>query len=125
MKVRVLVVDDDNVIVFLHELMIRESGLSDKPVSFLNGQEALNYVLEDKSGEPILVFLDLNMPVMNGWEFMEALLQLERPEVKVVVVTSSIDEDDRRRSAAYPFVIGFVEKPLSADACRRIMNGLS
>ncbi|HEY1025109.1 MAG TPA: response regulator [Sphingobacteriaceae bacterium] len=120
MRTRVLVVDDDDIVIFLHELMVRESGLSDEPVSFMNGQAALDYILQHRAtDEKYLIFLDLNMPVMNGWELLEELKELSGPEIRVVIVTSSIDADDHKRSENYSFVIGYLEKPLSAEACKR------
>jgi CheY-like chemotaxis protein len=96
--------------------------LSTNPLSALNGQEALDLITnKDSDNSEYLVLLDINMPVMDGWQFLESLGNLNNPpKVNVVIVTSSIDTIDKRKATKYPQVIGFFEKPLTQENCIQI-----
>lgn len=122
MPPKVLIVDDDRIILFLHQIIIKESGLSNSPSSFENGQEALNYLRNELLPEQnAIIFLDLNMPVMDGWELLDALNEpnyLDR--ISVVLVTSSIDPKDREKAKKYPMVKEYIEKPMSIEICKRV-----
>jgi CheY-like chemotaxis protein len=121
-EIKVLIIDDDDVILFLHDLMIRDSGLSQDTESFLRAEHALDY-LESHHAENghYLVFLDINMPGMNGWQFLEYLAKTSyQNKVSVVLVTSSIENADHEKARAYPAVVEYIEKPLSMAICARI-----
>lgn len=111
----VLVVDDDEIILILHKTRVKKMGLHPNPISKTNGLEALNYILSNNfSDTHFLVLLDINMPLMNGWEFLN---ELEKNtmlcRISVAIVTSSIDDADKEMADQYPRVIDFIEKPLS------------
>jgi CheY-like chemotaxis protein len=123
MKMKVLIVDDDEVVLFLHDIMVRESGLSATPLVFNNGSKALAYLNEQtRQDEKYLMLLDINMPVMNGWQLLE---RLERSDMKdrivVVMVTSSIDVNDARKARTFPLVIDYLEKPVTIEVCSRLL----
>jgi CheY-like chemotaxis protein len=119
-NLKVLVIDDDDIVLFLHDLMIRESGLSSNPLSFSNGKAALDHLKENyRITDSYLVFLDINMPVMNGWQFLELIEEL-RYQVTVIIVSSSIDSADYQRAKKYPAVKEYVTKPLTIESCVRI-----
>src|SRR5687768_825867 len=119
MKLNTLIVDDDNMVVFLHKLAVAESGLSNAPGVAHNGREALTYISQHQtSGGYFLVLLDINMPEMNGWGFLDAIQTLNIPTpISVVIVTSSIDHRDRNKASEYAQVIKYVEKPLNSKTC--------
>jgi CheY-like chemotaxis protein len=80
-----------------------------------NGAEA---VQAWKQEDWDVLLMDINMPVMDGWQFLDSLGKLENPPlVHVVIVTSSIDTIDKRKATKYPQVIGFFEKPLTQENC--------
>ncbi|MES2893495.1 MAG: response regulator [Bacteroidota bacterium] len=122
MSVRTLIVDDDKAVRFFHRITVTESALSPEPLSFCDGQEAMDYMDKNfKDGENYLVLLDINMPVMNGWEMLKAIS--EKPysaHVFFAMVTSSVDKADRDKAKAFTQVIDFVEKPISAEECKRL-----
>jgi CheY-like chemotaxis protein len=121
MKLETLIADDDDMVIFLHKIAVVESALSEKPVIARNGSQALDYVLKH-SDTTLLVLLDINMPEMDGWEFLEAIQKLPSPKILVVMVTSSVDSRDRKKAKSYPQVIEYIEKPLTVDTCSYIKN---
>lgn len=120
---KVLLVDDDEVVIFIHTQIAKMSGLDSEPLMFLNGKLAFDFLSNAKPEEKFLVLLDLNMPVWNGWDFLNALKTLNlKDNVFVVIVTSSVDKIDIDRSKTYEQVIDYVEKSLNIEKCKKIMN---
>lgn len=116
MAVKVLIVEDDPMVSFLHEALLVKRDICAHPESFMNGIEAIEYLVNDASGDSdsrYLILLDINMPLMNGWEFLEALEDLEvSKRTEVVIVTSSPDSKDRERAGKCNLVSHYLEKPL-------------
>jgi CheY-like chemotaxis protein len=122
MSVIVLIVDDDEGVRFFHRIIVSQSTLSAEPLSFINGEEVLNY-LDQNSNETdtYLILLDINMPGMNGWDFLDTInVKSYCSQVHIVVVTSSVDRADHEKAKSYTMVIDFVEKPISVEECKRI-----
>lgn len=120
--VKAIIVDDDQSVLFLHELMVQESGFSNLILTFNNAEEALTHLGEGQAdSQPTIVFLDINMPRMNGWDFLN---HLEKSGlfvgVFVVMVTSSINRADREKARSFRHVVDFVEKPLNMETCDRL-----
>ena len=124
MNLKVLLVDDDEVVLFLHDLMIIKSELSTKTIAFKSGITALDFLYQQHSkDERYLIFLDIHMPVMNGWQFLDAIQQSSlQDRVSVVITTSSIDSADHRRAKNYPVITEYLEKPLTAEIFARIKD---
>lgn len=118
----VIIVDDDEMVIFLHKIILKEAGLTDRPVTATNGKEALEYMVKNpKKDEKYLLFLDINMPDMNGWEFLDELKRKSLEDMtRIIIVSSSIDAQDKKRSWTYSNVVDFVEKPLSTDYCKKL-----
>lgn len=124
MRPQVLIVDDDAGVLFLHNLMVRESGISENINTFNSADKGLSFLRSRiENGKKFLVFLDINMPVISGWDFLETLEHLD-PDINVyvVMVTSSVNRSDREKASEYSHVIDFLEKPLTIDTCTEIMN---
>ncbi|WP_158975430.1 response regulator [Cellulophaga sp. L1A9] len=114
MILEILLVDDDPIGQYLHNSMLNKCDVSGQKM-FENGALALKYIMEKKDQEILfLIFLDINMPVMNGWELLEALNKTpSKAAFKVVILTSSIDYSDREKADQHAQVFKFVEKPLT------------
>lgn len=120
MKVETLIVDDDEMVIFLHKIAVVESGLTANPVIAYNGRQALDFINRSENRETVfLVLLDINMPELNGWEFLEAIQSLDA-SIYVVMVTSSVDSRDKKKAKSYKQVIEYMEKPLSINACLQV-----
>ncbi len=109
---KILLVDDDPIFLTLAELAIKKEKNQVEIFKAMNGEEAINFL---KSQSVDIIFLDLNMPVMNGWEFLEALPQIDNWGKQVYVLTSSIDPSDQRKADENPLVTSMLEKPLDKD----------
>ena len=122
MNLKVLIVDDDKMIKLLHTVMVERSKLGSSPQAFSDGKAALDFLnVEYKESEHYLVLLDINMPVMNGWDFLDAVKEKSfANQLHVVMVTSSVDNTDKIKATQYPQVVGFLEKPLKIDNCNYI-----
>jgi CheY-like chemotaxis protein len=123
MNFETLIVDDDEMVVFLHKIAVTESGLTNSPIVAYNGEHALQYI-QSHPAVSYLILLDLNMPQMDGWEFLDAVQETDTP-IYVVVVTSSVDLRDRKKAENYARVIDYFEKPLSVENCKQIKHQMT
>jgi CheY-like chemotaxis protein len=123
---KVFIIDDDPGVIFLHEIIVKESKLNLTPESFKDAREALEYLISlDKPESRLLLFLDINMPKMSGWEFLDALIEkVKIADIKVVMVTSSLSKSDRDKSSKYPIVIDFWEKPMNITQSLQLQEKL-
>ncbi|GGN02379.1 response regulator [Dyadobacter beijingensis] len=121
---KILLVDDDKIMLFLHQTFLKRSGVSYDTVLCYNGQEALDYLdMNEAMATTFLILLDINMPVMNGWEFLRAIR--DRPylsRVQIVMVSSATEETEKARAFAFGQVIDYQQKPLTIESCRRIIS---
>lgn len=117
----IFIVDDDPIHQQIAKIMIERQAISSHIRVFSDAQDVLDLLREnagDVQALPDLILLDLNMPVMDGWEFLEeyAVFQDQLPkQIRIFVLTSSIDEKDKERVNAYSFVTGYLTKPLSKE----------
>ncbi|WP_299754650.1 response regulator [uncultured Pontibacter sp.] len=126
----VYIIDDDEVSAFLTEAMLTAEDFAESYQTFLNPcdalQQILPYLLETKPDQlPEIIILDLNMPYMNGWEFLDALepyAYLLENYCLIYMLTSSVDVKDIRRAQEYDFLAGFLQKPIEEDIIRKILN---
>ncbi|SFT35891.1 Response regulator receiver domain-containing protein [Algoriphagus locisalis] len=122
----VYIIDDDQVVLLLHKIQVKKQQLFENIQAFFDAREALENItsLDDKE-QRILIFLDINMPKMNGWEFLTMLQQQNiLADIKVVVVTSSLSKSDREKSAEFNLVIDFWEKPMVPDQLIKLREQL-
>jgi CheY-like chemotaxis protein len=124
MSLKILVVDDDDVILFITKTHLVKSGFCTDPLTFLNGKFALDFLLtQHQEGDRYLIFLDINMPLMNGWNFLDEVNKTPLSKViTVIMVTSSIDSRDKRKAKEYEQVVSYIEKPLSFETCQSLKN---
>ncbi len=124
-KVNLLVIDDDDINIFIIKKIVEKTGLNINMVSKGNGQLALDYIkgiMLNPSEFPQLMLIDINMPIMNGWEFVEAYQKLEvEQKVEMYILSSSVYENDIEKTKSYPSVKGFISKPLSIERLKELV----
>ncbi|WP_396157117.1 response regulator [Flavobacterium sp.] len=133
---KILCVDDDLITLMICRKVAERVEFAKEIITANNGEEALQYfdsLFEEKKSNdtliyPKLVFLDLNMPVMDGWEFLESYITRDYQNVfnltRFIVVSSSIDPYDINKSKTYP-VIGFLSKPITKEMLENLKTQMS
>lgn len=123
---RTIIIDDDEIVTFLQRKIVSKTELDPEPYCFKDGQTALDFLMEEAAADiSYLIMLDINMPKMDGWEFLQKLKDIpDNDRFYVVMVTSSIDRKDKRDAANDPHVVDFIEKPVSARHCSKL-KGIS
>ena len=123
----ILLVDDDSATNFLHKRIIERTNCTKDIKTFQTAQKALDYLTGKKNGKnpkPDLIFLDINMPGLNGWDFLEAYLALPKGQIWniiIVMLTTSMNPDDRTRARQYP-IQGYRNKPLTNEMLEEILK---
>ncbi|WP_026956804.1 response regulator [Algoriphagus vanfongensis] len=129
----ILLVDDDDATNFINRKILSRLNIAQQIHVALNGKEAIEF-LENQEGSqaedaevvtPQLILLDINMPVMDGWEFMDAyhlLPQEKKAEVIVVMLSTSGNPDDIKRAQSNPEISGYNTKPLHPDLMLEIIE---
>lgn len=115
---KILIVDDDKIIRKITSQIVKIGKLSLlDPLVFPNGLEALNFLsLEENKHSEFIIFLDINMPVMDGWTFLEKLEKEKLTQGKVIyLITSSVNEEDYRKALANENVQNIITKPLTVQ----------
>jgi CheY-like chemotaxis protein len=129
----ILLIDDDEPTNFISNMLLEEANCTNHIQIEESGQRALGYLSKtahcssEKTGlfYPELIFLDINMPAMNGWEFLEKYKELElepHPETIIIMLTTSINPDDKLKAENIPLVTAFANKPLTGKMIQRIIK---
>lgn len=125
----ILLVDDDTVNNFIVINTLNKLGITENVESVLNGADGIEYIRSKASINldlvPSLIFLDINMPIMDGWEFLEKFKEFDaeiKDKCKIYMVSSSVYEDDITKSKQYSSVKDFISKPLMRDKILEIYN---
>ncbi|GLB49177.1 response regulator [Neptunitalea lumnitzerae] len=124
----VLLVDDDPATNFINRKIITDSGCADIITTVTSAEAALEFLVSTKESEkdqPDLILLDINMPGMNGWEFLEEYKDLDeeqKAKIVIVMLTTSLNPDDEERARKNPLVNGFKNKPLNPIAIKDILE---
>lgn len=120
-KKKIWVIDDDAIYQIIVTKIIQKTNLFSTISSFYdgkNGIEALADTIANKESLPDIILLDINMPVMDGWGFMEEMAKLEALKNKTITVyiaSSSIAYEDKLKSKTYPTILGYLSKPISIN----------
>jgi len=127
---KVLLVDDDEISNFINTQVLMDINLADDIMVAMNGQEALellreSYETDDTFGRPELIFLDLNMPIMDGFSFLQACEFCKNGNIKVVVLSSSTNSKDMEAAQRFPQVKYYLNKPLTADKVEQAIAAFS
>ena len=125
MRMKTYLIDDDHLAIYLTEHLLRAEGFSNCICTFRSAREALDKLVGKKQRVPQVVFLDLNMPIMDGWQFLDALAPHEealRGNCHIYILTSSLALKDLEKSKQYDLVAGLIHKPLDSEEIRLIQS---
>lgn len=120
-KKRIWVVDDDAIYQIIVNKIIQRSEMFSAIFSFKNGKDAIDAIhnsIQNKELIPDIILLDINMPIMDGWEFMEEMGFLKSQiskQIIIYIVSSSIAAEDKNKSKTYPDILGYLSKPITAE----------
>ena len=117
---KILIIDDDELFCFLTQSILEKAGLDASVRTTICSQEAIATIKHDyehnKLALPEVIFLDIMMPIFDGHAFLAAFDAMPddlKQSTKIVMLSSSLDPEDISRAKRYPFVVDFIEKPLS------------
>jgi len=121
--INVCLIDDDKIYVFAMNRILKNLQLCDSVVSHQNPELALEAFANDPNNVPDIIMVDINMPVMDGWQFLRKYEQLSEKWPKkpsIYLVSSSVDEADLEKVKSYQMLNGYLTKPIGEEKLRSI-----
>lgn len=120
------IIDDDEVSLFLTSMLLESGSYVRHVVSFESAEHALEKLKQEEiHAIPNIIFLDLNMPDLSGWEFLDLLSQQEQKYInkcKVFILSSSVDTAEKEKAKSYKLVTAFLHKPLDEDELTKVFS---
>ncbi len=120
------IIDDDEITMYLADSIMKKVDFCEKVEKFTHGMDAINrlkFALEVNENIPDVIIFDLNMPEMDGWEFIEEFSKLPlKKEIPAFIFTSSIDNAELERSKEYDKIKGVIIKPLNVQKINKILR---
>jgi len=124
-KKKIWIVDDDAIYQIIIDKLIKKSEMFSDKSSFKNGQEAINALhnlIHNEELLPDIILLDVNMPIMDGWEFMEEMKDINskiNKKITIYIVSSSIAPEDKTKSKTFE-IFDYISKPISVEDIKLI-----
>lgn len=116
------IIDDDNIFVFVLKKLLEKNENFVQVRDFKNGEDVLD-ILEKNSEFPDIILLDINMPVVDGWQFLQKLEELpNKDNLRVFVMSSSIDVADVEKSKEFTTVKNYISKPINQEKLNDLLN---
>lgn len=129
---KIAIIDDNMVFRKITKMLLKKIGVPDTNILlFKNGNEIyelMNDKINSIADLPNILLLDLNMPIMNGWEFIKAYKHYKKAynyTPKIYIITSSVDDKDYKKATNFSDIEGFFTKPIDKDILKKIPNIVS
>lgn len=122
------IIDDDPIFIYGTKRMMKETDFCESITVFNNGEDALAGLTETYQithQMPQVIFLDLNMPIMNGWEFLDEFIKLPNPSLDktvIYVISSSVDPKDINKVKEYELISNYILKPITPNDFETVLN---
>ena len=120
------IIDDDPIFVYGTKRLMQLTQFCDKFLVFHNGQDAIDYLrpaILNNQKKPEIILLDLNMPVMDGWQFLDELIKIPAEVlITIYIVSSSIDPADMNKAKQYDNVTNYLIKPMNPERLKEILR---
>ena len=117
----ICIIDDDPIYQLLIKKVIAIAKTDYATISFKNGREALDHFTAGLSENlPEIILLDIEMPVMDGWDFLNEIEKCNTAQTAIYLVTSSISHEDKEKTKSFSKINGFFSKPLDVDKILQI-----
>jgi CheY-like chemotaxis protein len=123
------IIDDDKIFTYVLTKQMKVVNFCENLLVFHNGLEAVKYlkpILESPEVLPDVILLDLNMPIMDGWQFLDEFVKFKvTKKITVYIVSSSIDVADHAKAATYKAISNFYIKPISRENLEEMLEEIS
>lgn len=123
---KVAIVDDDTIFQFTTRINIEKGKLAKEVMFFGDGEEILQFLQNAENEDlPDLILLDINMPIIDGWDFLIAFNDLQNTinkNIKIYMISSSINPVDVRRAKESPYITDYITKPIRKEDLRKIFK---
>jgi CheY-like chemotaxis protein len=125
---QVCVIDDDEIYIYLIKKSLAALEVKHAVNSFSNGMEALKGItslIDQQLPIPEIIFLDINMPIMDGWEFLKAFREIQAKlsqKIPIYIISSSIAAEDREKAKHFPEIVGYLSKPVELETLASIIQ---
>lgn len=120
-------IDDDHATNVYHKIIVKRADICEEAVFFDSAEKALEKYVELKEDPtailPEYIFLDINMPIMDGWQFIEEFERLKiNTQQVIIMLTTSLSSSDKQKAANFEFVQGFWNKPMNVETLRNLIS---
>jgi CheY-like chemotaxis protein len=124
------IIDDDKIYQFMLTRLIKNNVLSERIVTFMDGEKAIQYLSENKADTkniPDIIFLDINMPIMDGWQFLEEYANIKaelKKKIVIIMLSSSVNPIDVERANKITEIADYIVKPIKSEELKRVFDSL-
>jgi CheY-like chemotaxis protein len=124
------IIDDDKIYQFMLTRLIKNNMLSERIVTFMDGEKAIQYLSENKADTkniPDIIFLDINMPIMDGWQFLEEYANIKeelKKKIVIIMLSSSVNPIDIERANKITEIADYIVKPIKSEELKRVFDSL-
>ena len=122
------IIDDDDIFIYGLKRMMQVANFCDSIMIYRDGQEALDSlkaIIKNKEKLPDVILLDLNMPILDGWQFLDEFVQINLDQkITIYVVSSSVDPADVLKAQEYSVVSNYIVKPVSMEVLQEIFQDI-
>ena len=122
------IIDDDEIFIYGLKRMMQVANFCESIMIYKDGQEALDSlkdVIENEEKLPDVILLDLNMPILDGWQFLDEFVKIKlENKIVIYIVSSSVDPADVLRAQEYSAVSNYIVKPITMEVLQEILQDI-